>query len=134
MIYFIHIFNSEYSGVMKGNEHGWGKSPACTDASWSDYMAKRSNEHDCAIDEMKNWFGPNRCREAFECKGAAMCDKYITIGEQSGVGWCIGANYCPLIGPLDSYKEDYASGDTLKGLKYNPGVLPLRDTTPWGTL
>ena len=69
-------------------------------ATWKSYKDQRG-EHDCAINEMNNFFGSQRCMEGFECQGARDC----TRGTAS-LGWCTGDSACPNMGPLDYHDKD----------------------------
>ena len=110
------------------------KNPDTPEASWEEYKAKRPNEHDCHINETKNWFGNHRCRFSWECKGAARCE-VNNYGHQDtkGIGWCRGPDACPLVGPLDEYKEVQSSHheNPDDGLKWNKGTHNRRDLDEW---
>ena len=70
--------------------------------AWIEYREKRG-EHDCMIDESKNWLGNQKCAYSWECKGSRQC----TRGEfNKGDGWCQGSSSCPDMGPLDFYDKD----------------------------
>ena len=98
--------------------------------SWAEYHANRPVEHDCKVNEDKNWYGNHRCRFSWECKGAAMCELHVYNNAGNiGIGWCRGATACPHVGPLDSYEEDYE--DPSVGLKLNPGGSHKRDLDEW---
>ena len=62
---------------------------------WNSYVQARG-EHDCAIKEIRNWFGSARCIQSFECQGARLCE-----GGSKELGWCSGDSNCPNLGPLD---------------------------------
>ena len=52
--------------------------------AWIKYRESRG-EHDCMIDETKNWLGPSKCAYAWECQGSRQC----TRGEYNkGDGFC----------------------------------------------
>ena len=76
---------------------------------WEKYKATRG-DHDCAINELNNWLGIQRCKYSWECQGAREC----TRPDSNGVGWCQGDSFCPEMGPLDYYDK---SGD----VKWNAG-------------
>ena len=98
--------------------------------SWAEYHANRPVEHDCKVNEDKNWYGNHRCRFSWECKGAAMCELHVYNNAGNiGIGWCRGATACPHVGALDSYEEDYE--DPSVGLKLNPGGSHKRDLDEW---
>ena len=42
--------------------------------AWKEYRDARG-EHDCAINEARNWYGSQRCVEGFECMGARDCTR-----------------------------------------------------------
>ena len=69
-------------------------------SAWKEYRDARG-EHDCAINEMNNWYGSQRCVQGFECQGARDC----TRGVQD-LGWCTGDSACPNMGPLDYHDKD----------------------------
>ena len=98
------------------------KNPATSEKTWAEYKANRPHDHDCHIDQNKNWFGNNKCKFSWECQGASRCETH-THG--TGIGWCRGPTACPLIGPLDTYKED--QGNITGGIKLNPGSQNRRD-------
>lgn len=59
-----------------------------------------------------------------------MCELQVVGGAgASAVGWCRGPDACPLIGPLDSYKEN--PENPADGLKLNPGSTHRRDLKEW---
>ena len=58
---------------------------------WEDYRAARG-EHDCAIKEINNWFGNQKCQYSWECKGARTCTRG-SHGEPNGM--CQGDDFCP---------------------------------------
>ena len=66
---------------------------------WNSYVQARG-QHDCAINELRNWFGSSRCIESFECQGARLCE-----GGSKKLGWCSGDSNCPNMGPLDYHDE-----------------------------
>ena len=106
------------------------KNPETREGSWKDYQGGRPHEHDCGVNEAKNWYGNHRCRESWECKGARVCEKHVHGAEGlEGIGWCRGPDACPLTGPLDSYEEDHE--DPGKGLKWNKGSRNRRDLDEW---
>ena len=71
-------------------------------SAWKKYREARG-EHDCLIDEAKNWLGSQRCAYSWECRGARQCQKGTF---EKGDGWCTGTSACPEMGPLDHYDED----------------------------
>merc|ERR1719198_1684437 len=75
--------------------------------AWNSYVQARG-QHDCAINELRNWFGSSRCIESFECQGSRLCES----GSKQ-LGWCYGDSDCPNLGPLD-YHE--ANGDVVWNL------------------
>ena len=99
------------------------KNPDTPEKTWAEYQANRPNEHDCHINESKNWFGNHKCKFSWECKGASVCETNKHGG--SDIGWCRGPDACPLIGPLDTYKEDQSN--VTAGIKLNPGSQNRRD-------
>ena len=52
--------------------------------TWIKYRESRG-EHDCLIDENKNWLGVQRCAYSWECRGARQCQKGTF---EKGDGWC----------------------------------------------
>ena len=69
---------------------------------WIKYRESRG-EHDCLIDENKNWLGIQRCAYGWECRGARQCTRGTF---EKGDGWCAGVSACPEMGPLDHYDAD----------------------------
>ena len=70
------------------------------DLQWKQYRSARG-EHDCAINEARNWYGSQRCVEGWECQGARDCTR-----STKDLGWCTGDSSCPNMGPLDYHDED----------------------------
>ena len=110
------------------------KNPETRELTWSEYELNRPHEHDCHINERFNWYGNHRCRFSWECTGARNCEKHVHghPGTQ-GIGWCRGPSACPLLGPLDSYKEQQQSHpeNPDDGIKWNRGTPRRRDLDEW---
>ena len=69
---------------------------------WVKYREARG-EHDCMIDDSKNWLGSQRCAYHWECQGSRQCTRGTF---EKGDGWCAGDSSCPELGPLDHYDDD----------------------------
>ena len=102
------------------------KNTETKEKSWSEYEAKRSELHDCGLEEKYNWFGNHRCKEEWECQGARVCE-YMNYGAKGveSIGWCRGPTACPFQGPLDKKGKDGK-------IEYNPGSNRRIDDEEWG--
>jgi hypothetical protein len=106
------------------------KNSETVEKTWAAYKNARPNEHDCHINEKRNWFGNHRCQEAWECQGARHCElQNVGANGVKSIGWCRGPTACPLTGPLDTYKEQHVShpANPDDGLKWNKGTHNRRD-------
>ena len=92
------------------------KASKAVDPEWEAYKSVRG-DHDCAINENRNWLGIARCAYGWECRGARDCTGYKT---GSADGWCSGDSYCPEMGPLDFFDKH---GDVV----WTPGSSELID-------
>ena len=78
------------------------KSKKADTSAWDDYKSTRG-DHDCKINENKNWLGIQRCAYNWECKGGRICSRF-NPGKDDG--WCSGDSLCAEMGPLDYFNKD----------------------------
>ena len=102
------------------------KNTETKEATWSEYQEARPHMQDCSLNERYNWFGNHRCKEEWECTGAALCE-LMSYGAEgvAGIGWCRGPTACAYDGPLDKKGKDGK-------IKYNPGSNQGMDVEEWG--
>ena len=99
------------------------KNSETTEKTWMEYVAgKKDQPNNCHLNEKLNWYGNHRCTESFECQGARVCEGQVHLGKDlKKIGWCVGPDACPYVGPLDQYKQNKSDISASTDLKLNPG-------------